>query len=68
VEEGDIEDFEEQVDREGLGPGELAASGLVIHYYSGSGNYWRRLAMFELNEGERKKFLEKWHFCGWAQT
>jgi hypothetical protein len=35
---------------------------LVIHYYSGNDNYWRRLATFKLNEGERKKFLEKWHF------
>ncbi len=32
VEEGDIKDFEEEVDGEGLGPGELLASWLVIHY------------------------------------
>jgi hypothetical protein len=33
VEEGNIEDFEEEVDREGLGPGEFSVSRLVIHVY-----------------------------------
>lgn len=31
VEEGHIEDFEEEVDGEGFGPGELLVSRLVVH-------------------------------------
>ena len=32
VEEGNVEDFQEEVDRDGLSPGELFLSRLIRHY------------------------------------